>query len=106
MYYTSWFYAQITEQRPLTMSVSLHTQTGLHWVTIQVLNTRVWFLDIWYISLTSVHYTLEHRLAIVIDGLVYSIWITQPPLSKSNLEVMQQTILFLFVMHNKRDQTD
>ena len=30
---------------------------------IQVLNTRVWFLNIWYISLTLLHSNLEHGLA-------------------------------------------
>ena len=48
----------------VTMSVSLRTQTGLHHPIIQVLYTRVCFIDIWYTSLTFVHY-LEHRLAIV-----------------------------------------
>ena len=38
-------------------------------------------------------------------ALVYSICITQPPLLKSELEVMQQAMLFLFVMHTKLDQT-
>ena len=33
-----------------------------HCLIIQVPNTRVCFKDIWYISLTSVHYNLEHEL--------------------------------------------
>ena len=31
-------------------------------------NTRVWFLNIWYTSLTSVHSNLEHRLAILTES--------------------------------------
>ena len=54
----------ITESRLVTMSVSLCTQTVLRHLTIQVLNTRVWFLNIWYTSLTSVHSKLEHGLTI------------------------------------------
>ena len=50
------------------MSVSLHTQVGLHCLTIQVLNTRVSFIDIWYTSLTSVCYNLEHGLAIITES--------------------------------------
>ena len=59
MYICTW------SQRLVMMSASLHTQTGLHCLTIQVLNTRVCFIDIWYTSLTSVHYNLEHGLVIV-----------------------------------------
>ena len=62
--YTLW----IKSKRPITMSVSLHTQTGLHCLTIQVLNTRVCFIDIWYTSLTSVHYNLEHGLVNVTES--------------------------------------
>ena len=50
------------------MSVSLHTQTGLHYLIIQVLHTRVWFLNIQYTSLTSVHSTLEHGLVILTES--------------------------------------
>ena len=70
------------------MSVSLHTQTKLHCLIIWVLNTRVCFIDIWYTSLTytvistgNLGWQLSQR------ALVHSIWITQPPLSKSELEV-------------------
>ena len=49
------------------MSVS-HTQTGSHCLTIQVLNTRVCFIDSWYISLTSLHYNLEHGLVTVTES--------------------------------------
>ena len=52
-------------KRPVTTSASLCIQTGLPILTIQVLNTKVCFIDIWYISLTSVHYNLEHGLVIV-----------------------------------------
>ena len=47
------------------MSASLHTETGLPNLTIQILNTRVHFIDIRYTPFTSVHYNLEHGLAIV-----------------------------------------
>ena len=78
------------------MSVSLHTQTGLHNLTSQILNTRVHFIDIWYTSLTSVHYNLEHGLATV-TVLVHWTCTTQSPLSKSKLEVMKQATLFLIL---------
>ena len=64
----TWLQVLITEPRLVTMSTSLCTQTGLHNLTIQVLNTRVWYLDIWYTSLTSVHYILEHGLPIVTES--------------------------------------
>ena len=50
------------------MSVSLHTQTGLHHLTIQVWNTGAYFIDIWCTTLTSVHYNLEHGLAIITES--------------------------------------
>ena len=50
------------------MSVSLCTQTRWPNLTIQVLNTRVCFLDIWYNSCTSVHSNLEHGLAILTES--------------------------------------
>ena len=52
----------------VTISVSLHTQTGLCHLIIQGLNIRVYFIDIWYTSLTSVHYNLEHGLVIVTES--------------------------------------
>ena len=54
--------------RLVTMSGSLCTQTRLHNLTIQVLNTRVWFLDIWFISSISIHCNLEHGLAIITES--------------------------------------
>ena len=59
---------QITEQRPVTMSLSLCTQTGLPNLTSQILNTRFWFLDLLYNSFTSVHYNLEYGLAIITNS--------------------------------------
>ena len=59
---------QIQSKRLVMMSVSLRTETGLHCLTIQVLNTRVCFIDIWYTSLTSVHYNLEDGLAIMTES--------------------------------------
>ena len=50
------------------MSASLHTQTRLPNLTIQVLNTRVHSIDIWYTSLTSVHNNLEHGLVNVTES--------------------------------------
>ena len=50
----------ISSQRLVTMSVSLRTQTVLPCLIIQVLNTRVWFLND---SLTSVRSNLERGLA-------------------------------------------
>ena len=85
------------EQRLVTMSVSLCTQTVLPNLTSQILNTRVWFLDLWNTSFTSVHYILEHGLAIITESFVHSIWITQLPWSKSELEVMWQSMLFLIL---------
>ena len=58
---------KLQSKRLVTMSVSLCTQTGLHCLTIQILNTRGCFIDISYTSLTSVHYNLEHGLAIVTE---------------------------------------
>ena len=58
----------LQSKRLVTISVSLHTQTGLCHLTIQALHPRVWFLDIWYTSLTSVHYNLEYGLAIVTES--------------------------------------
>ena len=59
---------QLQSKRLVTMSASLCTQTGLHCLIIQVLNTRVYFIDIWCASLTSVHYNLEHGLATLTES--------------------------------------
>ena len=37
-------------------------------------------------------------------ALVHSTWITQPPLLRSKLKVMQQAMQFFFVMYTKLDQ--
>ena len=58
----------IMNTRLVTMSVSLCTQTVLHCLIIQVLTTGVWFLNIWYTSLTSVHSNLEHGLVILTES--------------------------------------
>ena len=50
------------------MSANLHSQTGLHYLTIQVLNTRVYFIDNCCTSLTSVYYNLEHGLAFITES--------------------------------------
>ena len=62
-----WLEVQVMNTRLVMMSVNLCTQTGLHCLIIQVLHTRVWFLNIWYTSLTSIHSNLEHGLAILTE---------------------------------------
>ena len=45
--------------------------THSNWITLSYYsspNTRAWFLNIWYTSLTSVHSNLEHRLAILTES--------------------------------------
>ena len=59
---------KLQSKRLVTTSLSFQTQTGLHHLTIQVLNTRVLFIDIQCTSLTSVHYNLEHRLEIITES--------------------------------------
>ena len=61
------------------MSMSLCSQTGLPYLTIQVLNTIVFFIDIWYTSLTSVHNIYEHVYLIWI--LIWKFWIELCPLN-------------------------
>ena len=51
-----WLCVQITEQKTGNDVSEFMLSTGLHCLTIQVLNTRVYFRDIWYTHLTSVHY--------------------------------------------------
>ena len=60
---------KLQSQRLVTMSASLRTQTGLPNLTIQVLSTRVCFINIWCTSLNSVHYNLEHGLAIINESV-------------------------------------
>ena len=45
--------------------------THSNWISnfiSQILNTNVHFIDIWYTSLTSIHYNLEHGFAIVTEN--------------------------------------
>ena len=56
---------KLQSKRLVTVLVSLHTQTRLHNLTIQVLITRVCFIDIWYSSLTSIHYNFKLGLVII-----------------------------------------
>ena len=64
-----WLFVWNTEQRLVTMSLSLCTWTGLRHLTIQVLDIRVCFLNNWYTSLTFVHSNLEHeQLAILTES--------------------------------------
>ena len=58
----------ITEQRLVTMSVSLHTQTGLHCLTIQFLNIKS-LLPKYLIHFSySLHSNLENGLAILTES--------------------------------------
>ena len=59
---------QIQSKRLVTTSASLHTQTGSPCLICHILNTRIWIIDIRYISLTIVHNNLEHGLAIVTES--------------------------------------
>ena len=63
-----WLNAPFMNTTLVMMSVHLCTQTGLHCLIIQVLNTRVWFLNIRYTSLNFVHSNLEHVLAILTES--------------------------------------
>ena len=64
MYYISFDSMYKLQSKGLVMmSVSLCTRTGLHHLTIQVLNARVC-----YTSLTSVHNHLEHGLVNVTES--------------------------------------
>ena len=56
------FMYKLQSKRLVMMSASLHIQTRLYCLTIQVLNTRVCFLDIWCTSLTSVYYNLAANI--------------------------------------------
>ena len=66
----NWLWINILQiqSRLVTMSASLCTQTGYPNPTIQILNIRVYFIDIWCTSLTSVQYNLEHGLAIITES--------------------------------------
>ena len=55
-------------KRLVTMSVSLCTPTESPFLTFQVLNTSVCFIDNWCTSVTSVHNNLEYGLAIVTES--------------------------------------
>ena len=57
------------ESRLVTMSVSLRTQTVSCCLTIQVLNTRVCFLNLILTCLTPIHSNLEHGLVIPTESL-------------------------------------
>ena len=58
----------LPSKRLVTTSVSLYTQTRSPCLTFQFINTRACFIDLWYTSLTSVHYNLGHGLAIVTES--------------------------------------
>ena len=61
-----WLCVQIIEQK--TGNKWVYALIGLCCITIQVLNTRVCFLDIWYAPFTSVYYNLEHGVAIITES--------------------------------------
>ena len=91
--YTLW----TQSKRLVTTLASLHTQTALHCLTIQVLNTRVCFIDIWYTSLTSVHYNLEYALAIVTKSFSPLDLEYTTSFVKVQIEVTWQAMLFLIL---------
>ena len=103
-----WPYVQFMNTRLVTMSVSLCTQTGLHCLIIQVLHTRVWFLNA---SLTSVHSNLEHGLAILTESFSplrsvlhnLSCW---SPKQKSTSIDTQYNFLTSVALHNIIQSTD
>ena len=92
---------KLQSKRLVTTSVSLQTQTELLYLTSQILNTRVWFLDIWYSPFTSIQQNLEHGLATITKSFSPLNLNYTTPLSKSELEVTWQAILFLilFICH-------
>ena len=59
---------QIQSKRLVTILVSYHTKTGLCCLTIQVLNIRACFIDIWSTFLIYVYNNLEHELAIIAES--------------------------------------
>ena len=76
---------QIQSNRLVTMSASLHIQTRLHYLIIQVLNIRVCFMAVWYTSLTFVHDNFEYGLAIITE------YFSQLDLDKTTSFVKVQT---------------
>ena len=100
-----WLGAQFMNTRLAMMSASLRTQTALHCLIIQVLHTRVWFLNNHYTSLTSVHSNLEHGLAIITESFSplrsvlhnLSFW---SPNQKSTLIGTQYNFLTSVALHN------
>ena len=100
-----WLNAQFMNTRLVTMSANLHTQTALHCLIIQVLNTRVWFLNHQYTSLTSVHSNLEHRLTTLTESFspLKSVLHNHPcwsPNQKSTSIDTQYNFLTLVALHN------
>ena len=57
--------AILPSQRLVTTSASLRTQTGLHCLILQVLNTKSLLLNV---PLTSVHKNLEHGLVTLTES--------------------------------------
>ena len=60
--------SKLQSKRLATTSVSLYTQTGSPCLASHILNKRASFIYISYTSLTSIHYNLEHGLAIVTES--------------------------------------
>ena len=92
------------------MSVSLHTQTVLHCLIIQVLNIKSLLPNIWYTSFTSAHSNLEHGLAILTESfspysdLFYTTSLVEVQ-SRSDVAKPYYSWYCLFVMHMALDQT-
>ena len=94
-----------SESRLVTMSVSLRTQIRQPNLSVQILNTRVNFLNV---SLTSVYSNLEHGLAILTESFspLRSVLHNLSCL-KSKAEVPWQATRFPFISCTlKLDQTD
>ena len=78
----TWYYLVIANTCitfPLTQYTIHEYKTGnndsefthSNWITLSYYsspNTRAWFLNIWYTSLTSVHSNLEHELAMLTES--------------------------------------
>ena len=99
-----WLNTQFMNTRLVMMSVSLCTQTGLHCLIIQVLNTRVWFLNIWYTSFASVHSNLEHWLVILTEfsplrSVLHNLPCWSPKQKSTSIDTQYHSLISV-VLHN------
>ena len=86
----------------VTMSVSLHTQTRLHCLTIQVLKAKVWFLDIRYAPFTSIHYNLERFSAFNLNYItsLIKVWIRRAKCAKCLAENSRCSVIDAILLLN------